>query len=328
LLLIASTGLCLTEVSAVCAEEKPTARLSYERDASAQSCPDEESMRQGVAARLGREPFKPQAERLLTIRLRATHPGFGVAIAVHDAEGTVVGKRELQTKKNDCGELASAMQLAIAIAIDPLHQMPAPAPQPTAIAEPSPPPVEQPQPRAPSAQIHGPPLPPPALPQPTTRDHVGVGLRVGASSEPSPTMGLTVHYRRRTGSLSWGLEGRYDSTNETEAKSGQIETSLWAASALLCLHRGALEACALASAGNLQGRGVGFNEARSFSNPYGAAGARLARAFPVQGNFAIIVGGEALARVNSTTLYIDTDEVWTSSPLEIALGAQAVWALH
>ena len=141
-------------------------------------------------------------------------------------------------------------------------------------------------------------------------------------------MGATIHYRRQTGSLSWGFEGRYDKANEAEAKSGRIETSLWAASALLCLHRGALEGCAVASAGNLRGRGIGFNEARSFSNPYGAVGARLARTFPVQSNFALKVIAEAQARLNTTTLYIDTDEVWTSSPLELALGAQAVWALH
>jgi hypothetical protein len=287
------------------------------------------SMRQGVAARLGREPFEPQAKRLLTIRLRAKQTGFGVEIAVQDADGTVVGKRELQTKQNDCGELAEAMQLAIAIAIDPLHQA-APAAQPTASAEPSPTPVVQapPEQRTPIAQVQGPPQPPPALRLPTDTDHIGVGLRLSASSEPDQTVGATIHYRRQTGSLSWGLEGRYDKANETEAKSGRIETSLWAASALLCLHRSALEACAVASAGNLRGRGIGFNEARSFSNPYGAVGARLARTFPVQSNFALKVVAEAQARLNTTTLYIDTDEVWTSSPIELALGAQAVWALH
>ncbi len=287
-------------------------------------------MRQGVAARLGREPFEPQAKRLLTIRLRATRPGYGVEISVYDSEGTEVGRRELQTKKNDCAELASAMQLAIAIAIDPLHTMPAPAFQPTATVEPSPPPVvhSPPAPSTASTQIQGPPLPPPAPEQSGERHYIGAGLRLAASSEPDPSMGLTIHYRRRMGTLSWGLEGRYDTANETDAKSGRIETSIWAASALLCLNRSALEACALASAGNLRGRGIGYSDARSFSNPYGAVGGRLAHAFPVQGNFAVELGAEALARLNTTTLYIDTDEVWTSSPLELALGARAVWALR
>jgi hypothetical protein len=285
-------------------------------------------MRQGVAARLGRVPFAPQATRLLTIRLRATHPGFAVAIAVQDADGVVVGKRDLETKQNDCGELASAMQLAIAIAIDPMHQMPAPVstasaqPTPTAVVPPTP------QPLPPSAQLQGPPPPPPAMTETTDQYTIGAGLRVGASSEPSPTMGLTIHFRKRAGSLSWGFEGRYDGASETEAKSGQVETSILAASGLICLHRGALEGCALASAGYLRGRGIGFSEARSFSNPYGAAGVRLAHAFQVQGNFALEVGADALARLNSTTLYIDTDEVWTSSPLEFALGARAVWTIR
>jgi hypothetical protein len=325
-ILILSLGTCLAIARGAHAQAQPTVKLSYLRADSARTCPDEQTMRRGVAARLGRQPFDAQAERLLTVRLEGRASGYAVDITVQGAGGEVIGKRSLSTERQDCDELASAMQLAIAIAIDPLHNMPTPAAAsetpaaPTPLAE-----AEPPAPPAPEVQTP-PPAPPPPMPEPSSR-HLGVGLLLAATTEPNPSIGLTVHYGNRAPHRAWAIEGRLDKPSEISAMSGQVRTSLFSASLLLCLRPSSLDLCALGSIGNLWGRGSGYGESQSFQTPYGAAGLRLGHHFAVHRDFAIQVSGDLLGRVNTTTLLVDDEEVWTSSRVEFGLGARAVWRI-
>lgn len=319
-----ATGLCLCLAHEVQAEPQPTARFTYLRTDSASSCPDEETMRRGVAARLGREPFDTKADRALTVRLEAAESGYRADISVQDAEGNEVGKRSLSTDREDCAELASAMQLAIAIAIDPMHSMPKPAPQPAA----EPPALVAPAlAQAPSLHL-GPPLPPPP---PGTKEqasrHLGAGLLLAASTEPNPSIGLTLHYAHRSEHSAWAIEGRIDNPSEVSAMTGQVQTSLWAGSFLMCLRPQAFDLCGVASLGRIWGRGSGYEESASFQTLYAAGGVRLARLFSVQGNFGIQVSTDLLGRLNTTTLLVDNEEVWSSSRMEFGIGARALWRL-
>lgn len=329
--LVPSFCLCLCLGLSLCpgrgahAEPQPTVKLTYLRPLAAESCPDEETMRRGVAARLGREPFAVDSERSLSVALEATRRGFSVEILVYDASGSVVGKRSLATERKDCAELASAMQLAIAMAIDPLHNMPAP-PAVVESAEAEPPPSV---PSEPAAQLESvPPLRPAPLPATVSSRHVGVGISLAATTEPNPSAGLTAQYGHRGAFTAWAMEMRLDMPTSVSDKSGTVETSLWAGSLLACLHKYRTEACALASVGSLRGRGSGYGESESFSTPYAAGGLRLARWIAVGPEFAIQVSGDILGRLNTTTLLVDNDEVWTSSPFEVALGARAQWRLE
>src|SRR5437868_3298 len=78
--------LCFGRVTEAAA---PTAHLLYVREAGAQSCPDESSMRAQVAARLGREPFVEHALTTVSVTLYAKARELRARIELVDASGDV-----------------------------------------------------------------------------------------------------------------------------------------------------------------------------------------------------------------------------------------------
>ena len=59
----------LLGVSFGAAADRPTARLTYTRKAGSTICPDEPLMRQLVAARLGYDPFRDDADRTVVVTI-------------------------------------------------------------------------------------------------------------------------------------------------------------------------------------------------------------------------------------------------------------------
>jgi hypothetical protein len=99
------------------AEEK--ARLVYARGAGTAGCPAEIELRLSVVARLGYDPFSPQASRVVLARIERRRAVLvGVVELVNDA-GLSSGRRELSAPKRRCDELARAMALSISLTIDP-----------------------------------------------------------------------------------------------------------------------------------------------------------------------------------------------------------------
>jgi hypothetical protein len=79
---IASIALLLATRDAH-AQRSPTARLDVERGPGAEVCPDADALRSAVAARIGRDPFDPDAARILRVRITRTarnliSPSMGV----------------------------------------------------------------------------------------------------------------------------------------------------------------------------------------------------------------------------------------------------------
>jgi len=304
-------------------EQAAQVRLLYHQDSSAAACPNEDTVRRGVAARLGRDPFEPHARRVVVVRLNASSREYKASIMVHDETGAVVGQRSLQSKQGDCAELAASMQLSIAIAIDPLHNMPKPLQEQPAQAA-----VQaQPSHAVQQGPWPPPPPPPPLQEKPASGRFLGGGLFMSTSREPKSTLGFTAHLQDRGSLIVWGLEARYDMPDSTIAQMGQVETSRLAASGLLCVQGPIVDACAMASAGRLHAQGSQYQLSSSASTPYLAAGARLSRHLPVASDFALQVGIDILARLTQTTLLVDNDEVWQSAPYEIALGVRGLWEL-
>ena len=87
-------------------------RLSYALGAGALQCPPEAALRRGVAARLGRDPFRSDAAQLVAVRVEATRAGLTATVEVRDAAGGLVGKRTVEASRWDCAELAAAVELA------------------------------------------------------------------------------------------------------------------------------------------------------------------------------------------------------------------------
>ena len=110
--------------TAAAAEDSPrprtAARLVYERDASAESCPDAAALRAAVSKRIGFDPFDEAATRVISCRVEKSRQTLRAHIDVEDGAGESKTAREIVSKQDDCQELAEAVALALSIAINPL----------------------------------------------------------------------------------------------------------------------------------------------------------------------------------------------------------------
>jgi hypothetical protein len=160
-----------------------SARLEYKRAEGADHCPDERAIRSAVATRLGYDPFRSDAPRIVSATIGRSGQTLRADVTLSDASGAVTGTRQLSSTQNDCSELVAAMTLAISIAIDPQSQLrpppppagspPAPAPDGRPGAGPAPaaqgerpPATPAPGPPAPGPPAPGPPAPSPPAPSP------------------------------------------------------------------------------------------------------------------------------------------------------------------
>jgi hypothetical protein len=133
-------------------------RFSWVRSESAVSCPDQPQLEDRVRARLGRDPFAPEARVSLMGTVERVERSWRAELRVSDENGVLAGHRELEATADDCGPLADAVVLALALTIDPDAASESPAPAsptyPSARGEPSPLPV------APPVAVAPPPPPP------------------------------------------------------------------------------------------------------------------------------------------------------------------------
>lgn len=100
-------------------EDTPHFGLAWVRDAGADACLDQQSLRRAVQKRLGREPFSDEAERTIEGSVMRSGRLFTVTLRVRDAAGLARGERHLERETDDCAELSEAVVLAVALTIDP-----------------------------------------------------------------------------------------------------------------------------------------------------------------------------------------------------------------
>jgi len=123
---ISTFGVFLALSGELHAEER--ARLVYVREAGAEQCPGEVDLRLRVVARLGYDPFSPQASRVVLARISAGERELRGSVELVDERGISSGKRTLGSHPESCDELARGMALSISLAIDPeLERTPQPA---------------------------------------------------------------------------------------------------------------------------------------------------------------------------------------------------------
>ena len=114
------------------AEADAYVRLHWVRGASAGSCPEQVEVEQLVRARLGRDPFVSNASRTIDASIDFAGGAWHVELHVRDATGPVQGQRVFDVHADSCAQVADAVGLAVALAIDPNASIaslpPAPAP--------------------------------------------------------------------------------------------------------------------------------------------------------------------------------------------------------
>jgi hypothetical protein len=329
--LLAATASCLA--SSAFAQAPRRVRFEYARQEGAAACPDPAAIQAGVAARLGYEPFGERGGDLVRATIHKTGRGLEARIEMLDEGGGLKAERTLLSHQRDCAELASSVELAISIAIDPFRLDTAPpaterrepAPEATSLSGTGP--------SAASAQggpVAGPSVASvaqepvaPSTPGRPLSGRVEAGLLGAMGTAPAAAPGFSAGVGIRRGDVSLALEGRADLSASTSLPIGgtSASTSLLLASLLPCAHFRMLATCALVSAGALRAAGHGLRDARTVTLPYLAAGARLAIAIPLTTRLSLAIHGDLTTPLIETRVEVDGAAVWTSPVLAFALGA-------
>jgi hypothetical protein len=313
-LFAAVAAFCISGVASAAPARHVRFEYARQEGAGASACPELPAIAAGVAARLGYEPFDDRASDLVRATIRTAAHGLEARIELVDGDGVVKAERRLVSHQRDCTELASSVELAVSIAIDPLGVGAAepPASVPADVAEPRAVAAPAPEPTAPAAS--------------TTRPHPPLAARVEggvvgtAAKAPSYSLGARVGGALGGHIFSIGLEGQADFSARKPLQQGYARATLWTASLVPCARQGVVAVCALFTAGLLRGSGDELFDAHSTNLFYAAAGLRLSFAIPLTSSLALTVHGDATAPFTEEQLRVDAQTVWTSPHVAAALG--------
>lgn len=300
-------GAILLSLLASSASSQPPRRVrfAYDPQDSVSACTDEAKLRAGVNARLGYDAFDAAADEQLKVTLQRSGRELQATLTITDGQGQLRAERRLVSRQGDCVELASSVELAVSIAIDPFRVAPPPEPA----VEPAPTPAPEPVPATPSAPA----------PQPLS-GMVKAGALLGQGVTPERTLGFVLGGSARRGPWSLGLEARADLPRSHGLPVGEIRAYAVSGSLVPCIHFYGAAACALFSAGALHAQGRGLNDAREITRPYVALGARLAYALPLSRRISLLFHGDVTTPLATTELQVDHENVWTTPHVAAALG--------
>lgn len=287
------------------AREPATARLSYAVAPGLERCPDERELRDAIAARLGYDPFRTDAPREVAVRIGKRAAG-GIDGAL-DVTGPRPGHREIASPGGDCREVADALAVAAAIAIDP-ESLNGPRPP-----DPEPPP---------------PPPPPPPEPIRTEPDRrplvpatdpivgrIAVAPEVILGELPAVGVGAVVSAGARWRWISGAIEGEATAPAEHLVEGGAVTASLLTAALVPCGHHGIAFVCLVGRAGVMRAEGQGVARPARSSEPYGAMGARVGVEVPFPSSsstVSFLANAEVVAPLTRIALRLNGEDAWSA----------------
>ncbi|WP_438014804.1 hypothetical protein WMF18_28445 [Sorangium sp. So ce315] len=293
------------------------AGLSYTRGPGAEGCPDEQALRDVVAAQLGgTDPFVDGGGRQVEVVLAREGRRFLGEIALYDAGGRRLGGQELTSPS--CGALVEDVGTALAIALRPARAARAPAPPPPASSEPAPleatcPPAPEASPRAPAPAPPCPPCHPAAPARPAERPgpslawprlQVGLGALLADGIAPAPAVGFSASVGARWEAFSLSLEGGWHLPVATEPYRGRIYGVSWVGGAVVpCGHVAWFFGCGLVTAGRVRHFGM-LNVVREAWWPHAGLGLRGGVEVPFSYHLAARLTGELVANLVRPTLHL------------------------
>jgi hypothetical protein len=291
----------------------PKARLVLARDPGAESCPGSSLLRERVSARLGYDPFADDAKKEVAITFSRTG-GFRAVIALFEG-GKLVGSRELVTRGRDCGQLARSVELALALAIDPLLFAAAPveAEPGVTVNERAGTKVGASTSAIASESVST------KLDLPALRVRLGAGVLAALGGAPGVNAGFTLQLGLRGLRWSLGFEGRADLPSSQAAYGGTVSTALYTVSVIPCFHVNIFGLCAILALGGQVSRSEGFPIEREASTFYGAGGLRASLAFLLKRKLELQVNVDTLAAFTRATLFADMDIAYRNTPISGAL---------
>jgi len=284
-------------------------RLAFEKGTDP-GCPDESGFRQLIAARLGRDPFSPEARSVVTVRVSGAGPYQ--AELVLETPGAEARRKTLTGA--DCAELVQSTAVAVALAVDPLLRRPEP-----------PVPKSTPVDPAPSSAW---PDPPPRVPTPAAPERssgslqwsvsAGAGVELGASVVPQPDLRLEL--RAGHGLVSVGLEGHFGVPVTGALTHGTLTTSRLMGAVVPCLEWKWFAGCADLSLGTLRLEAQQVAGARVASVFFASVGVRARVMVPIGSVFAVGPRLDGFVPLTRASALVGTERVWTVSPVAAGLG--------
>jgi hypothetical protein len=276
----------------VAADDSPagdvSARLVYQREPGAESCPSEEVLRAEVARRVGSNPFTDDAKRIIVCHVERTGHTLRARIEVGNDILHLKAARELVSKQADCQELSEALQVALSIAINPVVSI---VRVDSEKEEESAAPEIDPVKRRDTEAGRSPAQEPASAVVASTPTRPGIELLIGADAAVAAGLNPGLSYAT---TVSIGFAGRRYSADadlrlvaptSVSVGRGSLRVWQWAVLLATCAHRGAFSACLLGSGGEIYGNGQGFAISQKSQGPQVAAGARGAVEYPVAGRW-------------------------------------------
>lgn len=291
----------------------PTAHLFYEVPAGLDACPDAAWVRGAVSARLGRDPFDDASPTVVRARIeRREGVALEAQVEAFRADGSI-GRRRLESPSGDCLELASAMELAITLAIEPLWMTKPPPPR----VEVTEAPVVREAPVAPEEAA-------PAMETPTPRPvrvRGYVGPLATSGGVPRLTAGFVAGGGVRAGAFSVALEGRVLFPVTFDFGYGDADVFSALGSLVPCFESRWFAACGVVSVGAFQVESRVLEERRATS-VMAQAGVRLSGRVRLAERLTLVPWGEGAVVLTRTSLVSGSSTLWVSWPVAVSGG---VW---
>jgi hypothetical protein len=326
------------------AHATPTARLVYLRGSGAETCADQATLRQAVAARLGYDPFRPLADNTVSVSVTRSPGRFEAQVVLIDTNNLERGNRKLVTR-DACGELTAALALTISIALDPLSLTRIPDSVATVPASPAPTPANatatdnaaevDADPAGallPKVTLASPPVLPASVQSPRARAvastvrevwfTAGLGAHAAFGAAPAPAFGLNAYGGIRYGArLAFDLGARLDlPASRGTAEGGAVTTSLYALALASCLRFSPLALCPVVTVGQLRAETSDISQPRASKLLYLAVAGRATVAIAIVKNVFVQLAGEFGAPLQPYEFQLNGKTVFTLPPAYGMLG--------
>jgi hypothetical protein len=283
------------------AHAEPKAQLTYVREAGAEACPDEPEVQKAVVARLGYDPFGERPLSTIAVTVGRSQRGLRARIELTDAAGEVTGSRELTSRQADCLELSWAVELAVSLAIDPLHFADAP-PTPLTRASSRATPVATDE-RA--SDVHRPAIAVAREVEPKQRFRLAAGAFAVLGSSPTVAFGFRLAGGIRRKLWSMNVEVRADVPASRPAAGGLVSTAIYSSALVPCFHQLMFAGCALVVLGAQHSMGSHYPTSNEVWDFYAALGVRAAVEIKLHKRLELQLGADLLAPLRRIRLLVD-----------------------
>ncbi len=292
--------------------------LDYDIDPTLQDCPDAAEFRSLIASKLGYDPYRPDSDLGIVVRVQSTDTALEGTIEWTTAQKERVGERHFSSPSRDCHDMMTTMGFVVAVQIQFMATEPAASSAPQASStrpaastvSRQPPPVLGSRKAAPGNGS--------AVAPAQGRDAAiwsvsgGIGPLVGLGLGPDPIALGRLFFAVQRGRIGLELGGEAslpDNTRQVEA--GGFRHQLMLGTLAGCGVFDSVSACGLAKLGSIHVDGVGVDVPNSSSGFVALVGPRAAYSLGLGGSFLLGAHVDVLYLLTPWTVDLNHMTVWT-----------------